>query len=78
MFYYRLLPSLRDVLSFAMADLPERDQVDTSFDTLYHWVKKLEACHQPDGMKRGDFQPRSLTRATRSIPPPEDVHLEWR
>ena len=33
-FYYRLTPSLRDVLSFTMADLPERKQVDTSFDTL--------------------------------------------
>ena len=43
-FYYRLIPSLRDVLSFTMADLPEREQVDTSFDTLYHLAKKLEAC----------------------------------
>ena len=25
-FYYGLIPSLRDVLSFAMADLPERDR----------------------------------------------------
>ena len=46
-FYYRLTPSLRDVLSFAMADLPEREQVDTSFDMLYHLAKKLEARHQP-------------------------------
>ena len=42
-FYYGLTPSLRDVLSFAMADLPEREQADTSFDTLYHLAKKLEA-----------------------------------
>ena len=28
-FYYRLIPSLRDVLSIAMADLPEREQADT-------------------------------------------------
>ena len=34
-FYYGLIPSLRDALSFAMADLPEREQADTSFDTLY-------------------------------------------
>ena len=27
-----------------MADLPEREQADTSFDTLYHLAKKLEAC----------------------------------
>ena len=29
-FYYGLTPSLRDALSFAMADLPEREQADTS------------------------------------------------
>ena len=46
-FNYGLTPSLRDVLSFAMADLPEREQADTSFDTLYHLAKKLEAQHQP-------------------------------
>ena len=46
-FYYGLIPSLRDMLSFTMADLPEREQADTSFDTLYHLAKKLEACHQP-------------------------------
>ena len=45
-FYYGLTPSLRDALSFAMADLPEREQADTSFDTLYHLAKKLEARHQ--------------------------------
>ena len=39
-----LIPSLRDVLSFMMADLPEREQADTSFDTLYHLAKKLELC----------------------------------
>ena len=52
-FYYGLLPSLRDVLSFAMADLPERDQADMSFDTLYHLAKKLEVCHQPHGTMKG-------------------------
>ena len=46
-FYYGLTSSLRDALSFAMADLPEREQADTSFDTLYHLAKKLEARHQP-------------------------------
>ena len=46
-FYYGLTPSLRDVLSFAMVDLLEREQADTSFDTLYHLAKKLEARHQP-------------------------------
>ena len=52
-FYYRLIPSLRDVLSFAMADLPEREQADTSFDTLYHLAKKLEVRHQPCNMTKG-------------------------
>ena len=46
-FYYGLTPSLRDMLSFAMADLPEREQADTSFDTLYHLAKKLEGQHHP-------------------------------
>ena len=32
-FYYGLTPSLRDALSFTMADLPEREPTDTSFDT---------------------------------------------
>ena len=46
-FYYGLTPSLRDALSFTMADLLEREQADTSFDTLYHLAKKLEARHHP-------------------------------
>ena len=52
-FYYGLTPSLRDVLSFTMADLPEREQEDTSFDTLYHLAKKLEACDEPRSMSKG-------------------------
>ena len=52
-FYYELIPSLRDALSFAMANLPEREQVDTSFDTLYHLAKKLEAHHQPHNVTKG-------------------------
>ena len=34
-FYHGLLPSLCDVLSFTMADFPKRDQVNTSFNTLF-------------------------------------------
>ena len=47
-FYYGLTPSLRDVLSFAMADLPERKQADTSFDTLYHlyWMRDWPVIRQ--------------------------------
>ena len=42
-FYHGLLPSLCDALSLTMADLPEREQENTSFDTLYMLAKKLEA-----------------------------------
>ena len=56
-FYYGLLPSLRDMLSFTMADLPEREQADMSFDTLYHLAKKMEACNRPCGSVKGDFNP---------------------
>ena len=38
--YHGLSPGLRDALRFAMADLPEREQVHTSFDML---AKKMEA-----------------------------------
>ena len=51
-FYYGLIPSLRDALSFAMADLPEREQADTSFDTLYHLAKKLKVRHHPHSMTK--------------------------
>ena len=52
-FYYGLIPSLRDMLSFVRADLPEREQADTSFDTLYHLARKLEACHQLHNIIKG-------------------------
>ena len=45
-FYYRLSPSLRDALGFAMAELPEREQASASFDMLYMLAKKMEV-HQP-------------------------------
>ena len=41
-FYHRLHPYLRDALSFAMVDLPEREQACPTFDTLYTLAKKLE------------------------------------
>ena len=43
-FYHGLSPSLCDALGFAMAKLPEREQVNMSFDTLYTLAKKMEAC----------------------------------
>ena len=42
-FYHGLHPYLHDALSFAMAELPKREQVHPTFDTLYTLVKKLEA-----------------------------------
>ena len=41
-FYHRLCPYLHDTLSFAMAELPEREQAHPTFDTLYTLAKKLE------------------------------------
>ena len=40
-FYHGLCPYLHDALSFAMAELPEREACPT-FDTLYTLTKKLE------------------------------------
>ena len=42
-FYHGLCPYLHDALSFAMAELPEREQAHPKFDTLYTLVKKVEA-----------------------------------
>ena len=42
-FYHGLHPYLHDALSFAMAELHEREQARPTFDTLYTLVKKLEA-----------------------------------
>ena len=42
-FYHGLCPYLHDVLSFEMAELPEREQAHSTFDTLYTLAKKLEA-----------------------------------
>ena len=54
-FYHGLHPYLHDALSFAMAELPEREQACPTFDTLYTLAKKLEAgqparpCHYATG-----------------------------
>ena len=42
-FYHGLCPYLHDALSFAMAELPKREQARPTFDTLYTLAKKLEA-----------------------------------
>ena len=41
-FHHGLRPYLHDALSFAMAELPEREQARPMFDTLYMLAKKLE------------------------------------
>ena len=51
-FYYGLAPNFRDTLEFVMAELPEREQAGTSFDTMYMLAKKMEA-HQPTHAHRG-------------------------
>ena len=42
-FYHGLCPYVHDALSFAMAELPKREQAHATFDTLYILAKKLEA-----------------------------------
>ena len=51
-FYHGLSPSLHDTLAFAMAELPKREQVNMSFDTLCMLAKKLEV-QQPLHSHRG-------------------------
>ena len=41
-FYHGLHPYLHDSLSFAMAELPKREQACPTFDTLNTFAKKLE------------------------------------
>ena len=41
-FYHGLRPYLHDALSFAVTELPEREQARPTFDTLYTLAKKLE------------------------------------
>ena len=50
-FYHGLCPYLHDALSFAMAELPKREQAHPIFDTLYTLAKKLEA-EQPVHTRR--------------------------
>ena len=52
-FYHGLLLSLWDALSFTMADLPEWEQANTSFDTLYTLAKKLEVRQRSHSHKAG-------------------------
>ena len=63
-------PVLRDVLSFAMADSPEREQADTSFDTLYHLAKKLKAQHHPCSMTKGESTTHDPHKGYNKYPTP--------
>ena len=45
-FYHGLSPKLHDALRFAMAELPEREQVNTSFD-MWHMLAKKKEVWQP-------------------------------
>ena len=42
-FYHGLCPYLHDALSFAMAELPKREQAHPTFDTLYTLTKKVRS-----------------------------------
>ena len=50
-----------DALGFAMPELPEREQVNMSFDTLYTLAKKMEV-HQPPRSHRGGSSPSEAYR----------------
>ena len=51
-FYNSLLPSLHEALGFTVADLLEREQTHTTFDTLYTLARKMEV-HQSNRNSRG-------------------------
>ena len=46
-FYHGLCPYLHDALSFAMAELPEREQACPTFDMLYTPTKKCTLQYTP-------------------------------
>ena len=52
LFYNDLLPSLHEALGFSVADLLEREQTCTTFDTLYTLARKMEV-HQSNCNSRG-------------------------
>ena len=65
-FYHGLHPYLHDALSFAMTELPEREQAHPTFDTLYTLAKKLEA-----------GQPACVHRYTPSLEVYRDKHRHY-
>ena len=69
-FYHGLLPNLCDTLSFAMVDLPEHEQANTSFDTLYMLAKKLEGRQPPHSHKGGEGSSKAYRDRFRRYPMP--------
>ena len=65
-FYHGLCPYLHDALSFAMAELPEREQAHPTFDTLYTLAKKMEV-----------GQPAHMRRYTTSSEAYRDKHMRY-
>ena len=60
-FYNGLLPSLREALGFTVADLLEREQTCTTFDTLYTLARKMEVCqsnHSSRGVPSDGYRDR--------------------
>ena len=53
-----------------MADLSEREQADTSIETLYHLAKKLEVQHQPHNMMKGGASTHEPYKGYKKYPTP--------
>ena len=68
-FYNGLCPYLHDALSFAMVELPKREQARPMFDTLYTLAKKLEA-GQPVRARRFATSSESYRERQRHYPAP--------
>ena len=58
-----------------MADLPEREQADMSFDTLYHLAKKMEVHHQQRSMMKGGASTHEPYKGYKKYSLPEDAQL---
>ena len=69
-FYHALVPSLHDSLSFTMAELPEWEQANMSFDMLYILAKKLEVTQPPHSHKGGPGSSDTCRDRFRSYPMP--------
>ena len=66
-FYHGLPPSLHDTLGLTIAELPEREQVNTNFDSLYTLARKVEV-PQPSQSHRDGPVTAMLTKISIEIP----------